>query len=50
MLLKYPPLKALRAFESAARTGSYVDAAAELDRAAPDAQSDDGNVTLESGD
>ena len=30
MSLKYPPLKALRAFESAARTGSYVDAAGEL--------------------
>lgn len=30
MSLRYPPLKALRAFESAARTGSYVDAANEL--------------------
>ncbi len=30
MSLKYPPLKALRAFECAARTGSYVDAASEL--------------------
>ena len=30
MSLQYPPLKALRAFESAARTGSYVDAASEL--------------------
>lgn len=30
MSLKLPPLKALRAFECAARTGSYVDAADEL--------------------
>ena len=28
--MKLPPLRALRAFESAARTGSYVDAADEL--------------------
>jgi len=30
MTLKFPPLKALRAFECAARSGSYVDAAEEL--------------------
>ena len=30
MPLKFPPLNALRAFECAARTGSYVDAADEL--------------------
>jgi LysR family transcriptional regulator, glycine cleavage system transcriptional activator len=30
MSLQFPPLKALRAFECAARTGSYVDAADEL--------------------
>ena len=30
MALKLPPLNALKAFEAAARTGSYVAAAAEL--------------------